>query len=399
LRVVKRMAETGKPRSREFGSVVPTEKTKHLPASKQQFRGRYTYRGKKYEAEGGPFLTKQLARRALNQVQLEIQAGEWRPPLVEGEVDPKKMTLWDLSEHYIKSRININTGKGLRDTTSKEYRRYLTSPLAVAHLANRPIQSITEQEVTKWTLDKRAEGKIPQAAKVYDFLSALFNHAIRKKFLRESPCQLIGGSSIPLKIRPIATPAEQQLIIQGLEFPFQLATALGALSGARTAEILALQYKDLIPRINDLGETRWTMNVDKALDWSAGSGDPQYGETKNTGSMGKKPLQKDLNPYIEAHLRELGEVTPETPLFTNPNQPGKLFGRNTLLNAYHKVTKRYGLPYSFHDTRSFMWTHTGKTLGRGELMALSGIRNPKVLDRYTKTTGLEQAVEELSFFE
>jgi hypothetical protein len=45
-----------------------------------------------------------------------------------------------------------------------------------------------------------------------------------------------------------------------------------------------------------------------------------------------------------------------------------------------------------------MWTHTGKKLGRGELMALSGIRNPKVLDRYTKSTGLEQAVEELDFF-
>jgi integrase len=393
------MAETGKPRSREFGSVVPTEKTKHLPASKQQFRGRYTYRGKKYEAEGGPFLTKQLARRALNQVQLEIQAGEWRPPLVEGEVDPKKMTLWDLSEHFIKSRININTGKPLRATTQKEYRRYLTSPTAVAHLANRPILSITEQEVTKWTLNKRAENKIPQAAKVYDYLSALFNHAIRQKFVRESPCQLIGGSSIPLKIRPIPTPAESKLIIEGLSFPFQLATALGALSGARTGEILALQYKDLIPRANDLGEIRWSMNVDKALDWSAGSALVEYGETKNFGSMGLKPLQPDLNPYIEAHLLIMGEVTPETPLFTRPNQPGQLFGRNTLLEAYKKVTKKFGLSYSFHDTRSFMWTYTGKKIGRGELMALSGIRNSKTLDRYTKSTGLEQSVEELNFFE
>ena len=393
------MAETRKPRSRGFGSVEVTSKTKSLPASKHQFRGRYTYRGKKYDVEGGPFLTKQLANRALLQVRLAIESNEWRPPLLEGEVDPKKMTLWDLSEHYLKSRIDIDSGDELRATTQKEYRRYLTSPTAVAHLANRPILTITEQEVTKWVLAKRAEGKIPQAAKVYDYLKALFNHAIRKKFVRESPCQLIGGSSIPLKIRPIATPAEQQLIIQGLEFPFQLATALGALSGARTAEILALQYKDLIPRVNELGETRWTMNLDKALDWSEGSANPKYGKTKNPGSMGLKPLQRDLNPYIEAHLLELGEVPPETPLFTRPNQPGQLFGRNTLLEAYKKVTKRFGLSYSFHDTRSFMWTFTGKKLGRGELMALSGIRNSKTLDRYTKTAGLEQAVEELSFFE
>lgn len=392
------MAEARKPRSRNFGSVEVTTKTKNLPAHKHQYRGRYTYRGKRYDVEGGPFLTEQLARRALNQVQLQIQAGEWRPPLLEGEVDPKKMALWDLSEDYLKSRLNIDSGDQLRPTTQKEYRRYLTSPTAVAHLANRPILSITSGEIEKWVLSKRAEGKISQAAKVYDYLKALFNHAVRKKYLKESPCQLIGGSSIPLKIRPIATPAEQQLIIEGLKFPFQLATALGALSGARTAEILALQYKDLVLRVNDLGETRWSMNVDKALDWSEGSANPKFGKTKNFGSMRLIPLQPALNPYIEAHLKELGEVTPETPLFTRPNQPGQLFGRNTLLRGYQRVTKRLGLKYSFHDTRSFMWTLTGKKLGRGELMALSGIRNSKTLDRYTKSTGLEQAVEQLDFF-
>jgi integrase len=113
------------------------------------------------------------------------------------------------------------------------------------------------------------------------------------------------------------------------------------------------------------------------------------------------PVSPTLNPFIEEHLRTLGDPEEETPLFTMPTgEKGRLFGRNTLLNAFKQAQKPLGLNYSFHDTRSYALTHIGKNsaVGRGDLMALSGITNSRTLDRYTKTTGLEEITEQLDFF-
>jgi hypothetical protein len=394
------MSESSLPRTREFGSITPTDKTKDLPRAKQEFRARYTHRGMKYECLGGPFKTKQLARRALNEVQITIQSGNWRPP-IEGDIDLRRLTLRQLAESYISTAINPLTGRFITSRTAKDYRYYLDSKAQIAHLADRPLVSITSVDIEKWYRAKR-EHSATMAVRVYEFLKAMFNEAIRRRIVSESPCQIRGGTSLPRKVRPIPSREEARAIMENLSYPFRLAYALGSVTTIRTSEILALTNHDLKPYLNANGETRWAMSISKSVNWDEGSAKPRIMSANKTLETTREvPVSPTLNPFIEEHLRTIGDPEEETPLFTMPTgEKGRLFGRNTLLNAFKQAQKPLGLNYSFHDTRSYALTHIGKNsaVGRGDLMALSGITNSRTLDRYTKTTGLEEITEQLDFF-
>jgi len=98
---------------------------------------------------GGTFRQRRNAEKALSRVEATIEAGTWQAlaSAAEGGLDPRTVTLRQLSDHWLRIRVN-REGKPLRHYTSSEYRSHISTSLE--EFADRPIRTITPTQVEKW---------------------------------------------------------------------------------------------------------------------------------------------------------------------------------------------------------------------------------------------------------
>lgn len=108
---------------------------------------RYTDPNGKRRA-GGTYQQKQDADQALARVVSDIENGTWTvldQAKTDG-LDPKKVTLLQVSAAYLQQRVN-RQGRKLSPNTSKEYPRLLRT--VAPELADQPVRGITEADIDR----------------------------------------------------------------------------------------------------------------------------------------------------------------------------------------------------------------------------------------------------------
>ena len=343
-------------------------------------------------ATGGTYSTKMLAERALSKIMAAIEAGTYERQLaiVQGDIDPKTVTLSELGRHWREQRLN-RQGRPLRDKTKHEYERLLESTLRA--LADKPIRSITSGQILAWW--KPEHKRAPrQANAAYKHLVTLYGYAVKKRWVSVNPCDIEGATTYtPSKQPDVPTADQVQIMLESVPElstvpeSFQTVIALAAWGGLRKGEIFALERQDIRTETFD-GETHITVDITKAVEWITGQ-QPKQGDTKTADSVRSVILPPRVNEIVTRHLMTVA-LNPDALLF--PRKPGvNEYWRESQLNPHwRKVRAQAGFPARFHALRNFALTQfgiTGATLI--ELMKRGGQKDIQTAMRYQRTTGRE----------
>jgi integrase len=341
---------------------------------------------------GKTYATKMLADRALSKIMTAIEAGTYETELaiVEGDIDPKTVTLSELGRHWREERLN-RQGRPLRDKTKLDYERYIESTLQT--LADKPIRSITSGQISNWwkPVQKRAPR---QANAAYKHLVTLYGYAVKKRWVTVNPCDIDGATTYTPR-KQDAPPTEEQVQIMLDCVPelstvpesFQTVIALAAWGGLRKGEIFALERQDIKTETLD-GETRITVNISKAVEWVKGQ-QPKKGQTKwDTGNR-SVILPPRIHDIVNRHLKSVA-INPDALMF--PRKPGvnEHWLEYQLNPHWRKVREQAGFTKRFHLLRTFALTQygiTGATLV--ELMERAGQSDVRTAMRYQRTTDRE----------
>lgn len=362
---------------------------RHLPSGRYQVR---FVDPNGLRATGGTYSTKVLAERALSRIMGAIETGTYERQLaiVQGDIDPKTVTLSELGRHWRDERLN-RQGQPLREKTKQEYERLLESTLRP--LADKPIRSITSGQISNWW--KPEQKRAPrQANAAYKHLVTLYGYAVKKRWVTATPCDLEGATTYTPRKQPAVPTADQVQIM--LESVPELSTvpesvqaviALAAWGGLRKGELFALERQDIGTETLD-GETWITVNVSKAVEWVKGQ-QPKIGQTKSDKGNRSVVLPQRLNDIVTRHLKTVA-INPDALLF--PRKPGvnEYWLEYQLNPHWRKVREQAGFTGRFHALRAFALTQYGITGATAiELMARGGHSDIRTAMKYQRTTGRE----------
>lgn len=95
------------------------------------------------------FRSKNQAEFELNRIQASIESGTWYvDESLKGQgIEPKKVTLYQLSKYWREQQVN-SKGQPLSPNTLREYERLIVKTLS--RLANTPIREITRYQIEEW---------------------------------------------------------------------------------------------------------------------------------------------------------------------------------------------------------------------------------------------------------
>ena len=351
--------------------------------------GRYQVRytgpdGKRYS--GGTFRRKTDAERALAKItaQIDSERATWRPPRRAGDAgpNPKTLTVRELSEEWIKSRVN-SAGRALAPKTVELYRRLIDHPLA--EFAGKPIRQIHSEEVQEWwARGEFGTGRTRNAA--YKYLKSLLDWAHARRIIQESPCQIANGVKYKSEPQIVPTDTEVAIILETAgEDDLRAVLALTAYCGLRPQEVLALRRKD-ISSVERGDKTRWLVTISEVLSWLKGGEivrkDPKSAEGKRTLSVPAPAV-----PYLLKHL----ETVPSSAdaLLFSRDPEGLVPWAQTRLNqrfAKPKTIAGYeGSPYAFRHYHLTEYAKTGATTR--EIMKRGGHSSLSAAMRYQVETG------------
>lgn len=340
--------------------------------------------GRRYS--GGTFRRKIEAEKALSRVEASIEAGTWQSlaSAAEGGLDPRTVTLRQLSDHWLQIRVN-RQGKPLSPYTSSEYRRYINTSLE--EFANKPIRSITPTQVEKWW-SARYETHRRATNAAYKYLKSLLAWAERRRLILENPCQIEGASTYTPKEEPsVPTSVEVDLMIQNSQGPFRAILALGAYCGLRKGEILELRRKDL-STLERGEETWWVVNVSRAVAWIT-EAETLVGPPKTPGSVRSLVVPRAAEPILLEHLATVPD-RPEALLFARDLEASEHWRKSQINPLWRAVRTSAGYSGRFHSLRGYHLTQyatTGASLR--EIMERGGHRNIQVAMKYQRAAGRE----------
>lgn len=348
-----------------------------------KYQVRYTD-PKSTRRSGGTFSTLALAERALRRIVVEIETGTWIDPAQSSALNGRT-TLREVAEQFRNTRRN-RQGRPLAPNTLHEYERYIE--VVVPHLANKPINEITEFDIERWwSVDSR---KSPtQTSHAYSHLKSVFSYARKKKLIRENPCDIEGASKfIPEKQPEIPTREQVEIFLNSSSPEYSLIISLASMGGLRKNEILNLTRADIIETRED-GETYYQVDINKGLSWVGGEIISRVPKTQK--SIRVIPLPQAINHLLAQHLTKVG-IHPEALLFPrNPSTPELYFTEHQLQRTWEKIRAVAGYRGSFHSLRAYALTRFAQ-LGatNQEIMDRGGHTDIRVAMKYQRSTGRER---------
>jgi len=338
--------------------------------------------GRRYS--GGTFRRKVEAEKALSRVEAAIEAGTWQAlaSAAEGGLDPRTVTLRQLSEHWLQIRLN-RQGKPLSHYTSSEYRRYINTSLG--QFADKPIRTITPTQVEQWW-SARFETHRRATNAAYKYLKSLLTWAVKRRLIIENPCQIEGASTYtPKEETKVPSTVEVDLMIQNSDGPLRAIIALAAYCGLRKGEIFELRRKDLTSL--EAGEdTWWVVNVTRSVGWTSES-ETVVGPPKTPGSIRALPVPRVAERIILDHLAGIPSH-PEALLFSRDLEASQHWRKSQLNPLWRALRASAGYSGRFHSLRGYHLTQyatTGASLR--EIMERGGHRNIQVAMKYQRAAG------------
>jgi integrase len=347
---------------RDFGAV------RRLPSGRWQVR--YRNDAGQLVAAARTFATKAEASNHLATIQSDQARGLW--------VDPSagRMPFEEYAETWM-------TQRELRPRTRELYRGILSNHVFPT-FGQVPLAKISGASVRAWRAERLDSGVGPSTvAKAYRLMKAIFATAVADDLVARTPCRLPGASAERPAERIPPTIAEVEVIANAINHRFRLLVLLGAWSGLRWGELLALTRSSV-----DL--LHGTVTVTRAL-VELGSG-AFFGPPKSDAGRRTVYIPPDLLPEIERHLDLYVERDQEALIFRGPR--GGLVRRNNFIKPWDAARCAAGRPdLHFHDLRHLAATLTATTgATTRELMARMGHASPRAALIYQHATRDRDAV-------
>lgn len=357
-----------------------------LPSGRYQVR--YTGPDEK-RYTGGTYRLETDAARVLGGILDEIEAATrlkipWKPPRKTSDPgpNPKTLTVGELSEEWIRSRVD-RQGRPLAPKTVELYRRLVSHPLG--EFANQPIRQIHSEAVQAWW--NRAEfGTARTRNAAYKYLKSLLDWAQRRELITASPCKIDNGTLYTPRTTTVPTDTEVAIILETAEgLDLKALLALTAYCGLRPQEALGLRRKD-ISSVERGDETRWVVTVAQALSWLKG-GEVVTKAPKSKEGSRSLAVPSPALPYLLEHLASVSS-NPDALIFSRDTE-GLVPWAQTRLNQRFEKPKKIagyaGSPYSF---RHFHLTRYGMTgASTREIMERGGHASWAAAMRYQSAVG------------
>lgn len=315
----------------------------------------------------GTFKTVAEADRAVALAQADQSRGAW--------VDPRlgRVTL----RAYVTKWLSERT---LRPRTRQLYEGLLKNHVLPV-LGDMEMAKITPSVVRTWHA-KLTQAESPgqvTIAKSYRLLRSVFATAVEDELLVRNPCTIKGASVERSPERPIATAGEVKALADAMPLELRLLVQLGAFTGLRLGELLALRRKhvDLLRR---------TVTVTEQVQELA-DGTQDFGPPKTDAGYRTVTIPSTLLPVLEHHLANFAQAGATGFLFAGPD--GQPVRRMRLRRAWWKARKAIGREdLTLHDLRHSGMTLAARTPGvtTRDLMGRMGHSSAQAALRYQHTS-------------
>ncbi len=291
-----------------------------LPSGKWQGYYRAPDRRVRRASEHGTFLRKKDAEDTARAQERKVSRGEWTDP------ELASIAVEDLAEQWFEGARPMLQPKTVASYESLLRSRILptfgsrqvgTSAFGCHHLGRGMV----------------ADGLSPSRTRqAHVVLRLLFDSAVRDGYLTRNPAM---GVKLPRLEHTEASFFEPQVVdalVDALEAPYDLLTAVMGVCGLRWGEAVALRrcHADLLRR---------RLRVEESL--AEVSGHFMWGPTKSHARR-SVPLSPGLIAGISSHLERL-DTGPRTLLFTGP-KGGPLRYRYFLMKPWREALASLGLP-------------------------------------------------------
>lgn len=295
-----------------------------------------------------------------------IARGEWTPP--EWRTAAVSITV----DKYAEQNLAL---RRLSPRSREEYDRYRERFITDRLIGRAGLRSVTSLDVAAWLTEVRASTGPTMAARVYGFLSSIFNAALRDGLVDRSPCTVRGASSAPrASAKAVATPAEVAALLEHLPERYRVMVLLAAWSGLRSGELRNLRRQDVdVPG--------GTVNVQSQIQNLRGQG-KVVRDVKTAAARRVVALPPAVASVLREQLDGAAQPGPNGLVF--PSTVGTPISQSTFWEAWNKARTAIGRPdLRLHDLRTTAATlaaGTGATIA--ELMARLGHTTPNAAMRY-----------------
>ena len=366
------------PGARGFGSI------RKLKSGNYQVR--FTDPNGNAQTARGTFASKKAAEFELSRIKSAIDGRTWHADETPqaGELDPKTITLKQLATAWRK-QATTSQGRRLGDKTLSEYERLANNTLAI--FANKPIRSISTQQIETWRANELERGVFNQTAQAYKHLKTLMSYALDKRWIMTNPCTIKRGGNYKPEQGIIPSVEQVELMLEIAPEPLKTLLAIASEGGLRKGELLELRRKDI-----DLkpikGSNQVAVNVARSVLWVKGK--PKAKPPKSAKSIRQVLLPDLASELLRAHLKRVN-LNPEALLFTPGQDPLEHLGQFQLRTLWERVREQAGYQGRFHSLRGY---HLTQYALRGattkELQDRAGHATPQMVMIYQHNTGREQ---------
>lgn len=366
---------------RAFGAV------RKLPSGKWQA----SYRGPDGARHTAPatFPRKTDADAWLAGKQTEIAREEWISPeaerqhaLAERAADARaSFTFRQWSEEWLASLPRLHRAPKTIQTHTYRMKRLLEA------FGDRPLVSITEDEVQRWYDQLLTESGYGVVRPTYMTLSTCLSGAVKAHRIDQNPCKVPEGQKhVPLRPRErrqVATSLEVKTVADAMPPDLRLAVLLAAWCQLREGEVIGLKRHDI-----DL--ERGTVHVRRQVQYLTDLG-PEEEDPKSAAGNRILTIPSKLLPDVADHLKKHAAPGQDGLVFHRSGRPRLPIHPNTLRAAWNRA--RATVPsleaegFVFHDLR-----HTGLTIFAqngatyAELLYRGGHSSLEVALRYQHAT-------------
>ncbi|WP_324650888.1 tyrosine-type recombinase/integrase [Georgenia sp. H159] len=356
---------------RGFGN---TERRKNARTGKTTgWRARY------FGPDGGryhqTFTTKLDAEAWLHCEEALIARGEWLPP--DQRVSRVTVTL----NEYIAANLSL---RDLAPRTREEYESYVERFLAHDELGRKSLRAISARDITSWYTRLQDQTGKTMTARVYGFLSSVFNAAVRDRLIDHNPCTIRGASEAPRRSKKtIATPEQIAEALLHLDERYRAMILLAAWSGLRSGEFRNLRRRNI-----DLVGRR--VVVDEQIQNLRGQGKVVRAVKTEAGAR-IVHLPASVTKVLATHMAAFSQAGPDGLVF--PSHVGTPISQSVLHEVWDEARRAIGRPdLRIHDLRATAATQaarTGATIA--ELQARLGHTTPNAAMKYQTAAAARDA--------